>query len=290
MSFIAITLILVSSFLHVLRDFYTKKAEDKQIFIWWFVFFSLLFTLPFAVYFLLKTDVNPFGILLAALFGLIHFCYWVYYSKAYEDGDLSHVYPIIRSTPFFVFLIAIIFLQEKISLQGILGIILVCIGAYGINLKQWNIKVFFQPLIGLRKERYLQYALVALLCTTFISITDKTGVNYLHPIIYSFIIAASANVFFSIYILKTKPIATIRQTWKSNKSNILFNGLLAATNYPLVLFAYTLSNVSYVTALRQISVVIAVIMGGHFLKEKYKKIRLISASIICAGSILIILS
>jgi len=48
-----------------------------------------------------------------------------------------------------------------------------------------------------------------------------------------------------------------------------------------------MGKVSYITGLRQISIVFAVLLGGHILKEKHKSIRLIAASIIFLGAFLI---
>jgi uncharacterized membrane protein len=44
---------------------------------------------------------------------------------------------------------------------------------------------------------------------------------------------------------------------------------------------------SYIVGLRQLSIVIAVLLGGHFLNEKNKMIRITSAFIIFTGAYLI---
>jgi drug/metabolite transporter (DMT)-like permease len=44
---------------------------------------------------------------------------------------------------------------------------------------------------------------------------------------------------------------------------------------------------SYVAGLRQLSIVFAVLLGGHILREKNKKIRIASSIIIFIGAYLI---
>ena len=56
------------------------------------------------------------------------------------------------------------------------------------------------------------------------------------------------------------------------------------------ILAISLARVSYVVGLRQISIVFAVLMGSHLLKEKQKAIRLAGALIIFTGGFLISLA
>jgi uncharacterized membrane protein len=57
--------------------------------------------------------------------------------------------------------------------------------------------------------------------------------------------------------------------------------------YAFILVAFTIERVSYIVGLRQTSIVFAVLMGSHFLKEKHPRIRLTGAMIILAGGFLI---
>ena len=54
---------------------------------------------------------------------------------------------------------------------------------------------------------------------------------------------------------------------------------MGIAGYTLILIAFTIERVSYIVALRQISVVFAVLMGSHILKEKQRAIRLTGAVI-----------
>lgn len=88
----------------------------------------------------------------------------------------------------------------------------------------------------------------------------------------------------------TKMKETILIEWKNYKSKAILNGILVLGGYLLILIAFTMGKVSYITGLRQISIIFAVILGGHILKEKHKTIRLIAASIIFLGAFLISLA
>ncbi len=290
MSPIAIALTLIASFLHVLRDFQTKKAHDKQIFIWWFSAISLVFSLPLAIYFVWRDGINLISVLAALAMGIIHFSYWTSYAKAYEHGDLSHIYPIIRSSPALVLIFAIIFLQEKVTLLGIIGILTITFGVYTLNLKKFSLKALFAPILSIPKEKHTRWAFIGMLLVGIYTILDRMMITNLNPVVYGFIITFSACNLFGIYLLKTKSLDAFKVSWKTEKNDILLNGVFAAIVYPLILYTYTFANVSYVSALRQISVVLAVLVGSHVLKEQQKVLRLICSVIIVTGAIMIALA
>ncbi len=43
---LAISLVLLSAAMHALRNFFNKRALDKQAFVWWYEVFGLLFFTP----------------------------------------------------------------------------------------------------------------------------------------------------------------------------------------------------------------------------------------------------
>jgi uncharacterized membrane protein len=66
-----------------------------------------------------------------------------------------------------------------------------------------------------------------------------------------------------------------------------FVGLGAVGSYLLALFAFQLAPVSYVIAVRELSVVFGVILAGTLLKENISAVRMLSALLITMGAILI---
>ena len=200
MTSLAIILVLAASILHVVRDFLTKKSEDKQIFIWWTVVVSLIFVFPFVIYLLIRDGFPDSRVVWIAVgMSFVHFSYWVFYTKAYDNGDLSQVYPIIRSAPALVLIFAVIFLNEVVSALGVIGILLVTLGVCFINLNGFKLKNFFQFDF---RQKYLRFSLVALLSTVVIVLVDKVGVSYINPIIYAFLIAFLGSIIFGIPFYK----------------------------------------------------------------------------------------
>ena len=129
MNEIVIILVVLSALMHALRNFFTKKAYDKQAFVWWYEVFGLLFFTPVFVFVLFSEgfefSISFFIILLS---GFAHIIYWFFLAKSLEKGDLSLVYPIMRSSPALVLVLSITLLGEEVSLLGVLGILFVDFG------------------------------------------------------------------------------------------------------------------------------------------------------------------
>ncbi|MBQ0718441.1 MAG: hypothetical protein KBT64_14620, partial [Sulfitobacter litoralis] len=82
----------------------------------------------------------------------------------------------------------------------------------------------------------------------------------------------------------------IKKEWNSGLRRIIAAGVLGIFGYMLILVSFTIERVSYIVGLRQTSIVFAVLMGSHSLKEKHKGIRLAGSLIIFAGGFLISLA
>jgi drug/metabolite transporter (DMT)-like permease len=291
MSTLAITLVLLSALFHALRSLFTKESGDKQIFLWLYSIFALLFFTPLFFYFLLRVGIpDPLAYAWCAGSGLIHFSYWIFLTQSYKEGDLSHVYPIMRSSPALVLVIAVLFLNEQVSMQGVAGILMVAVGVYFINMKQISSQELLAPIKSIVNDRSTKFAFLTLISVAFYSIVDKMAVDYIHPILFAFFHLFFGMCYYTPYIAFTKNADMIRREWNAGLMRIILSGVIGITGYALILIAFTIERVSYIVGLRQTSIVFAVIMGSHLLNEKHKGIRLAGALIIFGGGFLISLA
>jgi drug/metabolite transporter (DMT)-like permease len=75
----------------------------------------------------------------------------------------------------------------------------------------------------------------------------------------------------------------LRHEWARNRRAILVASALNLTAYLLVLFAFRLSNVGYVVAARELSIVLSAFIGSWWLGEGRLGPRLAGGAIILAG-------
>jgi uncharacterized membrane protein len=288
MGALAICLVLFSAFFHAVRSLFTKSSGDKQVFLWLYSIFALLFFAPLCAYFIFRVGItDPSAYAWCVGSGFIHFMYWIFLTNAYKEGDLSHVYPIMRSSPALVLVFAVLFLGEQVSVEGVIGILLVAVGVYIINMKHISRDEFLEPFKSVASDRSTRFAFLTLVSVALYSIADKLAVDYIHPIIFAFLHLFCGMCFYTPFVLLTKKIDDIRNEWNNHWVQAVLAGVIGIIGYSLILIAFTIERVSYIVGLRQLSVVFAVFMGSLVLKEKHTGIRLSGAVIIFAGCFLI---
>ena len=201
---------------------------------------------------------------------LLHALYFCFLGGAYERGDLSLVYPLSRGFgPLFIPLFAVILLHEQLTLPGIAGIAVVVLGIYSIHLQSFSRRSFLQPFLAARGKASL-WALFTGAAITSYSLVDKVGVDTVYPPIYIYLMLVGSVVFLSPYVLLRERV-WLKQEWALNKGAIVLVGFLANFTYLLVLFAMSMSKVSW-------------------LGEKHALHKLLGAVLITLGVILIALS
>lgn len=288
---IAIILVIISAFIHSFWNLLAKKSKNKLVFNWYIILFGPVLYLPLFLYFVSinQTELQPIGWLFIILSALFHTFYFYFLGKTYSYGHLSLTYPIVRSSPLFVPLLAFLLIREKLSFVGISGIIIILIGIYLLHLRSISWKSFLEPLKYM-KGKATTYAFSTALFSAFYSVNDKMGVRCVQPFIYIYITWIVLSIFYLPIIFSKNNRKDIKFEWKDNKKSILISAFLVLFSYLLTLFAFTIDKVSYIVSLRQLSAVFGVILGTFVLKEKYGKIRLFASIIMFIGFFLVIIA
>lgn len=276
------TLVMASAVSHALWNYVAKEAGDKDSFMLLLNVLSLAIFLP-VFYVILPEIYFPVEILpYLVASGFAETVYFLALGKAYEEGDLSVVYPVARSSPMFVAIAASLLIGERITLWGVLGIALILVGVYVLHLKGWSGEELARPLKALGAPAS-RYAFVAALGTTVYSISDKLGVTAVEPLLYSFWLGFVVTGMLSIVIVSRIGLGTIREELRGSLFRVSVAGVLMKGGYVLVLVAMSLAQVSYILALRQVSVVLGAALGVALLKERYGGVRIVGSIIIFLG-------
>ena len=285
---LAVILVIMSAAMHAVRTYYTKKAKDKQAFVWLYEVFGLLFFTP--IFFVVLAREGGFPLSAVAfifLSGIVHFIYWYFLTNSLEQGDLSLVYPIMRSSPALVLVFSLTILKEDISAAGVIGILLVTIGVYTIHMESARLSELTRPFRALGKDRAIQFAFLTMISVAVYSLVDKIAVSRLNPVIFAYLFPWVTMVLFSGYVFKSRPSGAIKAEWAAHKKSVVACGFLSIFGYFLILLAFTMERMGYVVGLRQLSIVFAVFLGSRFLQEANRGIRLASSVVIFAGTFLI---
>ena len=259
-----------------------------EFFLWVFLWGTLLY-LPFFI------TLTPFPALLfeaplqiwylSFVSGLIQTIYFICLIEAYRTGDLSFVYPVSRSSPLITVLWASLFIGEILSSTGVVGVGLVTLGIFLISIRDIQLKRPLSRPGDLSLRPYLLSVIAALLGSIY-PVVDKRMVQILHPVFYTWLINFWMTIFVGVYLLRWRK-ASFSRVWAESKKEIFTIVFLQNIGYGCFLMALGMSKVSYTMAFRQMSVLFGALMGTLFLKESHWKTRIIGASILAVGLVLI---
>lgn len=277
-------LVLLSALIHPLRDFALKGSRTPlssyfgYTAVW--IVLGLLQALIGGQALRLPPDV--WWLLCVSVAGLV--LYYFGTLEALKRGDLSVYYPIIRSSPVVVLAFGWIVLSQSYSLWVVAGVGLVFVGTLLLQ----------KPQKGLMSDpRALLLALLAMIGSAAYTLSDASAMRSVPPSVYLFytylFVGAGLG---SILIWQNRKggawRAKLAEGWRLQPGRTLFAGVMAYSSYMLILIAFQNgADAAAVSAVRQASIPLSIILGALLLQETSMLRRLKWASLIAAGIALI---
>ena len=223
-----------------------------------------------------KPDAWPF----IATSALLHTGYKVFLIRAYRYGDLSQAYPIARGTaPVIVLIITSLFLGEHIGPGNAIAVLVIAAGIGGLALGPRTVASL--------ETRSVFYAFATACFIASYTMVDAAGARLaMTPHGYTCWLFALEGIYFPLLVAFRRGKNSLAAMGKCLKTGII-GGALSTCAYWLVIWALTLGPTAPVAALRETSIVIGALIGVVFLKERMGPRRLVAASIVAAGVILL---
>ena len=307
MTVLALALVLGSAFCHALWNVISKTQQPSLAFFCLVSAFASALLSPFALFKLQSAAylIHTFTFEIA-LTGTLQALYFSGLALAYRHGNFSVTYPLARALPvvftplasLMIFQLGFSLLQSMCAGFVLFGCILMSrsntLNTQIEKPKAEQASPFNLGLIG---------ALLAALGTTGYSIVDQHVLNALHKdstfnqsagiasLLYMWALSLSsfAATFLLVCVGAIKERRLPFQEIKTQKKVALWTAMIMTLTYSLVLIAMNFSeNVSYIVALRQTSIVIGVLLGVFYLKERFKPTHFLGLCFIMIGIIFMI--
>jgi uncharacterized membrane protein len=288
---IEIALVLLSALLHAVWSASIKGSKST-------LGFNLLqlaptFAAGLALPFLIDLREIPREVwMLVVATGFCHGFYFYWLSRCLALGELSIVYPIARSAPAFLPLVAIPLLGETISPLGGAGIAMVVAGMVAIQIdgaRGLGMGRFSAPGTG--------FAFLTLAASVGYSITDKAAMarlgvaewsSALPPVIaYYILLCVSGGLVFTPLALRRISPRELVELARTELRPATVASLVSFASYGLILQALATAPVSYVVATRQSSVLFAIAIGAVRWRERPSRLRILGALATIAGVALV---
>ncbi len=208
------------------------------------------------------------------------------YVKAIKLSPLSLTFPFLALTPLFLLLTGYVALREMPDSQGIVGIILIVIGAYVLNLEKFR-EGILGPARNIARERGSLLMIVVAALWSISAAADKVALLSSSPF---FFLAAFYLLFPLLYlpVLRLKARARQRQLREEAPALLLF-ALLGALMILFQMTALKLTLASYVIAFKRAGMFFSILLGILFFGERHVKARLGGAMLMLAGVCCILL-
>jgi len=238
------------------------------------------------VLFLLPVPPKPVWIYLIIGAGL-HFIYQMAQIKAFETGDMSLVYPIMRgSAPALAAIFAFFILGETLTVIEISGLTLsMCVLiAFGLSARSAKAQTYSlqKTAIGFAVFCGIMTALYSVVDGGGMRLTREMGLTTFSYIAWFFLLdGIGLPIWASFKYGKT----IITQT-RPDRSRAVWASAFSLISYGAALYAFSLAPIGKMSAIRETSVVFSAIFAYVILKEPLGRRRIVLASLLAAGLII----
>ena len=275
-------LVFLSAIAHGYWNFLFKQARDKDAFLGLSKAAEpVLYALPFAVS-VWNRGLTLDAVWYVAVGAFLSVANYVCLAESYKRLDLTIAYPISRSSTIFLPFLALLFFDERIDAVGWTSVVLITLGVMVLQLRSFSLKNVTQ---GVGSGWGAGFALLAAFTVALYTLWGKEAVRHVAPFSYMYCYTLASNLYFYPALKRLAP-GVVAMEWRLNKWRILAVAVLNTLSFVLLLFALTLGKVSYVGALRQLSLVFGAGLGWLVLREKFTFPRALGVALIIVGACL----
>lgn len=269
--------VLCGALLHAGWNALVKSSSDKTADTALVQFMGTLVALPFMLW-LGPPRAESWPFIAASL--LLHVGYYIALAGAYEHGELGLTYPIMRGfAPLLVALASVAVIGETPSAAAWLGIVGITLGVAMVGLAH--------PGEALHHGKALMFAFANAAIIACYTLVDGLGVRVSED---------ALRYVLTLFVLDglPYPLLVAWQRGREGRRALLryarvrwpvatVAGVASAVSYAIALWAMTKAPVASVAALRETSVLFAVVLGTVMLKERFGVQRALGAAVIVAG-------
>jgi drug/metabolite transporter (DMT)-like permease len=225
---------------------------------------------------------GPVPALCLAASVVVHCLYLLALSAAYEHGDLSLAYPVMRgSAPMLTALVAGPLLGERLAPLAWAGVLAICAGVLATGLARAG------GLDPAARSRSLRWAGATAATIAAYTLIDSIGARHaVSPWSYAAWLAVLQGPAIATVVALRRGGALIAYARERGPAP-MFAGLAAWGGYGVALWAMTHAPVAHVAALRETSVLFALAIARFALRERFGPMRWTGAASIVAGAALL---
>jgi drug/metabolite transporter (DMT)-like permease len=280
---------LLTAFSLATSDALTKRAlvsRDEYFVAWTRLLFALPVLVPILFFIEIPSLDRTFWI--ATLSALpLEIAALILYTKALKVSPLSLTMPFLALTPLFLIIMAYVIVGESVSIYGGIGIMLVALGSYTLNLHKMKYALLEPVKAIFREKGSVMIILVAFIFSITASL-GKIAIEHSSPFFFG-------SFYFILITILFTPIAMVKNRGglKISKKDILPLSSIGVTFALMIIFhmlAMSLVNVAYMISIKRTSLLFSILYGHLLFREEKIAEKALGAIIMLLGFVLIVIS
>ncbi len=264
-----------SALTSALSHAFLKAGDDRLAQRVWSALICAAIALPFA---LLTGPLPKQHWFLLAGFAALSFLNQITLIKSYSISDFSHAYPVARGiAPLLMAVLGVMWLGDQLTLFGMAGIALITAGILALALGK-----------GMSRHGWAAAIFVGLTTIGYNILAAKGMRETANPVSFIAWLFVTDGVLLPLWMatqfqheIQLRLRRTFTIGWQA--------GLLTITSYVALAFAMRFAPVGIVSAIRESSVLIVLVLASLMLKERLDRWRIAAGTLIVAGAVAIIL-
>jgi drug/metabolite transporter (DMT)-like permease len=207
----------------------------------------------------------------------IHTFYRLFLIRAYETGDLAQAYPLARgAAPLMTTIGGVVLIGEFPTPLAVAGIVCLCTGTLLMSLRGG-------ARLGVFDRRAVGFALITSVCVAGYTLTDGSGARLAATAssyaAWLFTVDAVWTLALCFFLRGRGVLSAMLPEWKIG----IVTGLLGGAAYWIAMWAMTRAPIASVAALRETSILFALMISVFALREAVTRWRIAAVLFIVAG-------
>ncbi|MDZ5812307.1 EamA family transporter [Halorubrum sp. AD140] len=202
---------------------------------------------------------------------------FVLFLRAIAGGDVSYVTPINKVVPMFVLPLEVLLLGEVLAPVQVAGVVVATAAVYVANYEPGSL---LAPLVSAVHSRPAQLALVSAACYAVSDLGKRVALQELAipGTLWVPLLLAGAGLVLLPAAVRTPPAVT-----RADAPKFLAAGALVALGEHLTTVAFASLPASVASPVINTQAIVAVVLGGVVLGERYFRVRLVAALLAVVG-------
>lgn len=266
-------LVLLAALMHASWNFLVKCTQDKHL----SMSAVVLGHVPFAIAAIIYSPSPDTGALPYLIVGaMLHTGYQLFLLNSYRIGDLSQVYPLARGVaPLIVAGISVMVLGIRLSGFELAAVLTIATGIMSLTLERSS--------DGLKNGRASALAIITGMFIAAYSLVDGLGARQAGTALGYYGWLSSINaVIFAVIMRFIRP-GLVKKMIRNDWRLAIRGGFASFTAYSLVIWAFTMAPIALVSALRETSIVFALLLGVFVLKERLDLVKVFATVLTMIG-------